>query len=105
MMLSQYTPLKGSLDEFEAQELAEFEELITRINYFIIRISGSFSAAVELLEKHGIETRLDIEELDCAGNPTDLLVDIMHLGHYLDGIRQEQEYERKKAKEEAQGQE
>lgn len=92
MMLSQYTPLKGSLDEFEAQELAEFEELITRINYFIIRISGSFSAAVELLEKHGIETRLDIEELECAGNPIDLLTDILHLGHYLDGIREERSY-------------
>lgn len=88
MMLSQYTT-EGTRQEREAQELAEFEELIARINYFIIRMSGSYAAAVELLEKHGIESRLTLDELDLAGNPTDLLADIMHLGNYLDMIREE----------------
>lgn len=89
MMLSQYTINEGTRQEREAQELAEFTELVTRLNYFIIRISGSFAAAVELLEKHGIESRLDIEELELAGPPTDLLADLLHLGNYLDMIREE----------------
>ena len=99
MMLSQYTPLKGSLDEFKAQELAEFEELIARINYFIIRMSGSYAAALELLEKHGIESRLNLDELDIAGNPIDLLSDIMHLGNFISSIKEVHEHKHKQAQE------
>lgn len=89
MMLSQYTPIEGPFEKFEAQELAEFEELIARVNFFIIRISGSYAAAVELLEKHGIESRLTLDELEIAGNPIDLLSDIMHLGNFISSIQEE----------------
>lgn len=93
MMLSQYTINEGTRQERDARELAEFEELIARINYFIIRISGSYAAAVELLRQHGIESRLDIEELEVAGSPTDLLADIMLLGCYISSQREEIEPE------------
>ena len=93
MMLSQYTINEGTRQERDARELAEFEELIARINYFIIRMSGSYAAAVELLRQHGIESRLDIEELELAGNPIDLLSDIMLLGCYISSQREEVEPE------------
>lgn len=104
MLTSHYTVIDEPFEEYEARELQEFVELLERLNYFVVRLSGSYAAAVELLEKHGIKSRLSIEELENAGNPIDLLADIMHLGHYLESIREEQEYKREKAKDKAQGQ-
>lgn len=87
MMLSQYTTQEGTRQEREARELSEFVELCTRINDFIVRMSGSYAAAVELLEKHGVPSRLNIEELNVAGNPMDILSDLALLKWYLEDSR------------------
>ena len=86
MMLSQYTT-EGTRQEREVRELSEFVDLCARLQYFIIRMAGSYAAAVELLQKHGIDSRLNLEELDLAGGSLDLLSDLAQLSAYLEDLR------------------
>ena len=80
MMLSQYTI--GGHDH-AAVELSEFADLCTRLRDYIIRITGGYTAAVHLLNEHGIQSRLSLEEIDIAGGSLDLLADLACLTDYI----------------------
>ena len=79
-MLSQYTI--GGPDH-ETRELSDYAELCTRLQHCIVRLAGSFTAAVHLLEEHGIKSRLSLDEIDIAGGSLDLLADLQLMQHYL----------------------
>ena len=91
MMLSQYTI--GGPDH-EAVELSEFADLCTRLQDYIIRITGDYTAAVHLLNEHGIQSRLSLEEIDIAGGSLDLLADLACLADYIKDQQREAEKEK-----------
>lgn len=91
MMLSQYTI--GGPDH-EAVELSEFLELCSRLQYYIARITGDYTAAVHLLNEHGIQSRLSLEEIDIAGGSLDLLADLALLTDYIKDQQREAEKEK-----------
>lgn len=91
MMLSQYTI--GGPDH-EAVELSEFAGLCARLQYYIVRMAGSFTAAVHLLQEHGIQSRLSLEEIDIAGGSLDLLADLGYLAAYIEDQRDEAKREK-----------
>lgn len=85
-MLSQYTI--GDPDH-QARELSEFIELCSRLQYYIVRMAGSYTAAVHLLQEHEIKSRLSLEEVDIAGGSLDLLADLAALVSYLEDQREQ----------------
>lgn len=90
MMLSQYTIQSP---EHKAAELSEFITLCSRLQSFIIRMAGSYTAAVLLLQEHGIQSRLSLEELNLAADaeidgPIDLISDLTHLSAFLEDARE-----------------
>lgn len=91
MLLSQYTI--GDHDH-QARELSEFADLCTRLQYYIVRITGDYTAAIHLLQEHGVQSRLSLEEIDIAGGSLDLLADLACLADYLNDQQREAEKEK-----------
>lgn len=74
-----------SYDESLFDELTQLRDLANRLRYYITNVSADHLAALELLRKAGIETKMAPYDLDTYGCPLELLADIIVLDWYLEG--------------------
>ena len=86
MITTRYFHDKGrSYDERLFDELTQLRDLTNRLRYYITNVSADHLAALELLRKAGIETKMTPDDLDTYGCPLELLADIIVLDWYLEG--------------------
>ena len=86
MITTRYFHDKGrSYDERLFDELTQLRDLTNRLRYYITNVSADHLAALELLHKAGIETKMTPDDLDTYGCPLELLADIIVLDWYLEG--------------------
>lgn len=90
MITTTYTFDKAkSYDERLLDELGQLRDLVARLRDFIIRTSTDHLAALDIIRKAGIETRLSADDLDVYGGPLDLLGDLLVLDWHLEEEEEE----------------